>query len=410
MLDVSPVRDGRVAREAAMRCKICGGPTRHLFDLPALKATGGPLVPVDDDGRIAAFHRCEDCAFLFTPAMDEASATLYESNFSGVTYHPEEGSELQYLRLVHLAAGLLDRSAERCRILDFGCGVGHFTRHARRHLGLEVEGFDTARQAEPVPFIHATLPAPGYDVVVAREVVEHFTDPIASFRAMAGLLRPGGVLAFQTSLYEPDEHGRDWGYIGPRNGHISLFSAAALDRVAAAVGAVRRITNGYGGIQAWQIGGAVPRVDHFVIRATDLAVKPGGRRDGAVITEAAADARGHLCFGPHRSLPAGRWRVVVLGDMVGRYRLLVHARGGKQRLGVGTVSAACPALDVTLAEDALDLECVIARRPDSDRIRLEGFALHRLADAVPPVGRGPLGAALHAAGGWVHWLGRALRG
>jgi SAM-dependent methyltransferase len=84
-------------------------------------------------------------------------------------------------------------------------------------------------------------------------VIEHLADPAAEFAQIKRWLAPRGVFAFQTAYYDPAACGRDWWYLGPANGHVSLFSARSFDLLAARLGVTRRLSwNGYPGLQAWQ--------------------------------------------------------------------------------------------------------------------------------------------------------------
>jgi SAM-dependent methyltransferase len=242
-----------------MKCKICDGAARHVFDLPAMKVTAGDLIPHNDDGRIAPFYECEDCRFLFSDIKD-AEDGFYETEYLGNSYLPEPGSEIQYMRLLHLAAQLIHKPLWRCRILDFGCGVGHFVKAGRTYLGLNVWGFDLAQNGtqvtggEPDPHIFSRPPDQRFDIVVSREVVEHFTDPRGSFQLMKRLLEPGGVIAFQTNLYLPGKHDRTWDYIGPMNGHISLYARPTLRALQRQLGVSRVQTwSRHDTVVAWKL-------------------------------------------------------------------------------------------------------------------------------------------------------------
>ena len=47
--------------------------------------------------------------------------------------------------------------------------------------------------------------------------------------------------------------GRDWWYVGPDNGHISLYSREAFDYAFKELGGKERLMwRGYPGVQAWQ--------------------------------------------------------------------------------------------------------------------------------------------------------------
>jgi SAM-dependent methyltransferase len=228
-----------------MICKICDGPAPRVFDLPAMKASGGDLLPTNDDGRIAQFYECTRCRFLFSDIKDTEQG-FYEHGYTGTLYAPEPGSEIQYMRLLHLAAALLDKPLWSCRILDYGCGVGHFVKTARHYLGMSVYGYDLAQNAgnDDGETIFSKVPDLRFDIIVAREVVEHFVHPRESFETMKRLLKPGGVIAFQTNLYVPGRHDRTWGYIGPLNGHVSLYSRGSLRALQERLGVAR--------LQMWQ--------------------------------------------------------------------------------------------------------------------------------------------------------------
>ena len=50
----------------------------------------------------------------------------------------------------------------------------------------------------------------------------------------------------------PDACGRDW-FIGPANGHVSLYSAPSFEIIADILGVKdRRLWNNYPGLQAWR--------------------------------------------------------------------------------------------------------------------------------------------------------------
>lgn len=94
----------------------------------------------------------------------------------------------------------------RKRILEIGCGVGHFVARARVEEGLNIEGIelnDTAvteaeRQGLPVRLLDlhdaAKLFPEQYDAVCAFQVLEHVADPKAFLEQCCALIKPGGIL------------------------------------------------------------------------------------------------------------------------------------------------------------------------------------------------------------------------
>jgi SAM-dependent methyltransferase len=218
-----------------MRCKICDLPAKRLFSLPAGKRSGGPL---EADGEEVPYYECQSCHFLF--AHHEADyGDEYWDTFDPVS----DGRVIETLRLFTFAGGRPGVSA-----LDYGCGKGHAVK-TLRDLGVEAFGADI--KTPWGDWYYPIERAPVADIVTACEVVEHFTDPVRSFKHVRTVARES--FAFQTAYYDPGSCGRDWWYLGPANGHVSLYSARSLEVLAEHVQAkVIHKWKGYPGIQAWE--------------------------------------------------------------------------------------------------------------------------------------------------------------
>ena len=107
-------------------------------------------------------------------------------------------------RLVELERHLMRKG----RLLDVGCGLGLFVRHAVDQ-GWDAAGLETSEWAARegakrygITIHHAELDdAPvepsSFDVVHFNHVMEHVLDPVAEMQAARNLLRPGGVLVVE---------------------------------------------------------------------------------------------------------------------------------------------------------------------------------------------------------------------
>ncbi len=233
------------------RCKICGTSAPVSFRIPSGKRAGHPIPDAPDD---CTYFECPRCRFCFTDLLDGADpAGVYDAEYWAHQDPDWSGRVTETLRLVVMAASLLGGDPSRLRVLDFGCGMGAFVAAARDKLQLETWGTDIV---EPSLGREHFLPSPrksSFDVIVACEVLEHLVFPVDALERAIAWLRPGGALAFQTAHYDPAVCGRTWWYVGPANGHVSLFSREALDALYRRFkGRSRLLWNGYPGLQAWR--------------------------------------------------------------------------------------------------------------------------------------------------------------
>src|SRR5262249_14866779 len=94
------------------------------------------------------------------------------------------------------------------RLLEIGCGEGHFLAAAKR-LGFEVTGLEpnveraTRIRKRLQVAVRCSLledvvwPDAGFDVIYHCDLLSHFTEPIRALGKMCSLLAPGGTLAFE---------------------------------------------------------------------------------------------------------------------------------------------------------------------------------------------------------------------
>jgi 2-polyprenyl-6-hydroxyphenyl methylase/3-demethylubiquinone-9 3-methyltransferase len=174
------------------------------------------------------YHRCPTCQFIFTMAFDEFTSDdflrhIYNEEYLLVDPDYEENRPRGNAAVL---CSLFSASRPR-RILDYGGGRGLLAELLRASGFTDVETYD--------PFVprHPARPAGRFDCIVCFEVLEHSTDPRGIFADMIDLLSDPGLVLFSTLLQpaDIDRQGLNWWYAGPRNGHVSLFSTASLERI-----------------------------------------------------------------------------------------------------------------------------------------------------------------------------------
>jgi SAM-dependent methyltransferase len=105
----------------------------------------------------------------------------------------------------------LQQSHARGRLLEVGCGDGHFLR-AAREAGFEVCGIelDAGRASQLAHTMnvhiecsaieHTQWPGNSCDVVYHCDLLSHFPEPLLALQQMTRLLRPDGVLFFEVGI------------------------------------------------------------------------------------------------------------------------------------------------------------------------------------------------------------------
>jgi 2-polyprenyl-6-hydroxyphenyl methylase/3-demethylubiquinone-9 3-methyltransferase len=234
----SVTRASAVEGDALVRqghpCKLCGGFSPPFDSLDFFKfcspaepfAFGFAGIPVE-------YRRCRDCGFIFTDFFDdwlpqEFAAYVYNSDYARID------SEYADIRPGNIAAIMAERLAawRDLDILDYGSGSGAFADRMAEHGFHSITNYD--------PFSSPARPDGKFSLITCFEVIEHTVSPRACLEDMLSFLAPGGCIVFSQPL-QPDniEAVRgSWWYIGPRNGHASIFTADALSRLAGDCGLV----------------------------------------------------------------------------------------------------------------------------------------------------------------------------
>ncbi|MFQ5512798.1 MAG: class I SAM-dependent methyltransferase [Myxococcota bacterium] len=173
------------------------------------EATDSTLVHVK---RGYELRRCGSCGLVYVanpPASREiASLYSFEAGYHG-ELRDESGEFQEALRVARHDFELLRVRREPGRLLDVGCSVGFFLRVAREAgwevCGLEVSA-DTSRIARErygLDVRTGKLEDDGwdpesFDVVTLWDVIEHLPDPKAALAAVHRILKPKGLLVFET--------------------------------------------------------------------------------------------------------------------------------------------------------------------------------------------------------------------
>lgn len=102
---------------------------------------------------------------------------------------------------------ILRRLTPTTRLLDLGAGAGIIPEMNFKEVAACACGVDPDPRVAQNPYLHEArigvggrIPYPdgAFDVVIANNVLEHLTDPIAVFHEIARVLKPGGLFIAKT--------------------------------------------------------------------------------------------------------------------------------------------------------------------------------------------------------------------
>lgn len=187
------------------------GPDPRLVDgKPTCPACGGH--GRDRRYRVSDYdlHRCVSCGseFLVLRPDGEVFDSNYWDHYKFVAYSDEQSRADYAERYREVLEEAHKYTSSLHEVLDMGCGIGNFLSWAQeqsmhavgaevdppaiaeaRSRGLEIHELDAiAEQVEPG----------SVDLVTMWDVIEHLVDPAAAVRDLVPLLRPGGLMVFET--------------------------------------------------------------------------------------------------------------------------------------------------------------------------------------------------------------------
>jgi tetratricopeptide (TPR) repeat protein len=209
----------------AVACKVCDSPSLLYgvvdFHKSCIEAQGKRL-PLS--GVPVYYRRCGRCGLVFTDAFDGWAMEEFESRIYNDAYFTVDPDYVSVRPLANAAmvAETFEQHRDGMRVLDYGGGSGLLAERLRE-MGFAAESYDPFSKFDKLPGV-------GFDLITCFEVMEHLPQPRETVREMVSLLGEQGAILFST-LIQPPEMERlrlNWWYAAPRNGHVSLYTPAAL--------------------------------------------------------------------------------------------------------------------------------------------------------------------------------------
>jgi SAM-dependent methyltransferase len=217
-------RSGIAATKSAPDCLVCLSSDTNLS-----------VVVSPRTGRQMTAIVCSNCGYAHLPenAHDYTESTSTKS--LGVA--PRVGTKNRTGRefgMTQMAVEVLGR--RKLSVLIYGVGRSLDNLHIAKLPEVDrVAIGDIMKIREDAEFVDISKPAADrFDIVVACEVIEHFTDPRPDFEALFGYFGDDGVLICSTNINDGMRLERQ-AYIFGR-GHTSYYTPEALRTIASAQG------------------------------------------------------------------------------------------------------------------------------------------------------------------------------
>ena len=202
------------------KCIICGSSTRVIHH-----------------PKIADFHHCPTCDFI---AKDKQHLISKQEEFEIYERHHNSIDDPVYVE--YFNRFLLDAVFPFVQVgkqgFDFGSGPSPvLAQILKRDHDYQMDIYDLF-YAPSKTYIDKQ-----YDLITATEVIEHLADPLKTFRILAQLLKPNGILAIMTLFHHNDDKTfLTWHYIRDHS-HISFYTPKTMEYIAEQVGLKMIYTN-----------------------------------------------------------------------------------------------------------------------------------------------------------------------
>ena len=182
-----------------INCNICG-------------ADEAALVAIQNDYRMVECRRC-GLVYVDPRPTSEFLIQLYNSYHQRGDKDEHTWETLMAPNFSEVSALLDDMFPRKGRLLDIGCGYGHFI-DIMQSKGWAASGVEPSERTSAYALSkgldvnrtvieETSFPDNSFDAITAFYVLEHLFDPLAALNKIRTMLKPGGVLVLRVPHTTP---------------------------------------------------------------------------------------------------------------------------------------------------------------------------------------------------------------
>lgn len=162
---------------------------------------------------LSRYYQCDNCHLIFTDREFLLNQSIEKSRYD---FHENNIEDEGYVNFLARLIGPVQKYIDRNQFgLDYGSGPEPVLMELMKKDGFEMDIFD--------PIYSKKELTQNYDFITSTEVVEHFHNPKESFDHMLSHLKPGGILAIMTSIYDESINFKQWHYRYDDT-HVAFYS------------------------------------------------------------------------------------------------------------------------------------------------------------------------------------------
>lgn len=210
----------RSTPSSCVTCLICGDEAEKRFSRPLY-------------GEEVKYFQCRRCGHL-TAQEDESTRIHGQGSYFHTIdsrWKDRQASVLHSITRLTQLPGI--RLARICRILDYECGSADLVRELNR-IGFDAFGYEPSPVSSHVSarvfsdFTALTRKIFRFDLATMIGVLEHIRQPDEVLDRVTSRLHSQGYLLLYAETFQEGRHNKDWYYLNPAAGHISIYSEKSL--------------------------------------------------------------------------------------------------------------------------------------------------------------------------------------